>query len=521
MENTENTENTENSNNQPTHSEELLFEQNRLNEFKKLNIDPYPHKFNVTLTFKEYIRKYENIETGSRHKELIECVAGRVIEKRGNGKKLNFYTVMSDGYQLQYLVDLREYEKKEEFKTVNKLIYRGDIVGVRGFVGKSLKGELSIYPLEMKILSPCLKFIPKQYYGINDIDLRIRKRYLDMISNPYVIDVFKTRSTVFNEIRNYLNNRDFIEVQTPILCPKAGGAMAKPFITHHNDLNQEMFLRIAPELYLKQLVVGGMDRVYEIGPQFRNESLDNTHNTSFYSLEWYMAYADYYDLMKMCEELLSSLVLKINNDYKINYLPMNSKKEITIDFQPPYKQIDIMSELQQKIGVVFPNDFTTDESRDFLDKLCKDKNVDCSNPRTTSRLLDKLIGHYIEPQCINPTFLINHPLVMSPLAKQHRDNQQLTERFELFVNGMELANAYTELNDPNVQLDRFRHQQKEKNMGDDEVPIPDEIFVDALKYGLKPTGGFGLGIERLIMFLTNKNSIREVIPFPDYKNEKL
>jgi lysyl-tRNA synthetase class 2 len=232
------------------------------------------------------------------------------------------------------------------------------------------------------------------------------------------------------------------------------------------------------------------------------------------SLEFYMAYADYYDLMSMCEELLSTIAMKTNNKLKISYKPINKNEEIFIDFTPPFKKIDIMSELVNKTGATFPDDLTTDSARMFLDELCNSLGVICSPPRTTSRLIDKLIGHFIEPHCINPTFLINHPLVMSPLAKNHRENSQLTERFELFINGMELANAYTELNNHLIQIDRFTYQQKEKTLGDVEAQTIDESFIDSLRYGLPPTGGFGLGIERLVMFMTNNNSIREVVPFP-------
>ena len=493
------------------------FENNRLAEFKSLagyGFNPYPHKFPVTLSFQDYIEKYNHIETGSRHKELVECIAGRVLEKRGNGKKLAFYTVKSNEHTLQYLADKKEYENEDNFTNINNLIHRGDIVGARGFVGKSLKGELSIYPLELVLLSPCYKYLPKQFQGIVDIDIRMKNRHLDMIANPKVIQTFKIRSKVIREIRKFLEDMDFIELQTPVLSNHAGGASAKPFVTKHNDLDQKMYLRIAPELYLKKLVIGGIDRVYEIGPQFRNEKCDGTHNAEFQSLEFYMAYADYNDLFQICEDMLSNIVMKIHNGYQVNYLPMHKTEEITIDFTPPYKKIDIMSELTNLTGATFPKDLTTEDARLFLDQLCQDLNVDCSNPRTASRLIDKLIGHYLEPQCINPTFLMNHPLVMSPLAKQHRSDPNLTERFELFVCGMELANAYTELNNHITQIERFTYQQVERFQGDDEAQSIDEGFVDALRYGLPPCCGFGCGIDRIVMFLTNNNSIREVIPFP-------
>jgi lysyl-tRNA synthetase class 2 len=497
----------------PTPSEELLYEKNRLEEFKQLNVNAYPHKFTTTISLQDYIKKYHSVENGSRHRELVECVAGRVILKRNSGKKLYFYTIQSNGFQLQYLADSNEYENKEQFLEINKLIHNGDIVGTRGFVGKSLRNELSIYPLELVLLSPCYKYLPKQHFGLVDQETRIKKRYLDMIVNPKMIQTFKTRCQIIKEIRKYLDNRDFIEVETPILSTKVGGAAAKPFVTYHNDLKKEMFLRIAPELYLKQLVIGGMDRVYEIGKQFRNESIDSNHLSSFDSLEFYMAYADYHDLMTMCEEMLSSTVLQVHGKLQINYLPTNSNKEVTIDFSFPFKRIDIMQELISKTGQTFPDNLTTDDANKFLDQLCAQNNIECGAPRTTCRLLDKLIGHYIEPQCLNPTFLINHPLIMSPLAKIHRTDPRLSERFELFVCGMELCNAYTELNSHVVQEENFRRQQLDKGNGDEEIPLPDEDFIESLKYGLPPTAGFGCGIDRLVMLLTNNSSIREVITF--------
>lgn len=494
-------------------SEELLYEKNRLEEFGKLtNFNPYPYDFQTTISFEDYIKKYSHVENGSRHKDLVECVAGRVIEKRNNGKKLFFYSVTTNGYNLQYLADIREYQNQDKFAEINKLIHRGDIVGVRGFVGKSLHNELSIYPLEMVLLTPCYKYIPKQHFGLVDPDVRIKKRYLDMIVNQDVITTFKTRSKIIKLLREYLDSKDFVEIDTPVVSLKCGGAVAKPFVTYHNDLKKDMFLRIAPELYLKQLVVGGMERVYEIGKQFRNEGLDHTHVSEFFSLEYYMAYADYRVMMQMCEEMLSGIVKKLFGDYHITY-HVNDIDHI-IDFAPPFARIDIMTELVTRTGTAFPEDLTTDEARQFLDDLCVKNNVECGMPRTTCRLLDKLIGHYVEPLCQNPTFLMNHPLIMSPLAKVHRSNPQLSERFELFVVKMELANAYTELNVHTIQENNFMVQQKDKGNGDEEIPLPDEDFVNALRYGLPPCGGFGLGVERLIMLLTNHSIIRDVIPFP-------
>jgi len=460
------------------------------------------------------IATYGQIEPGSHLDDVVVSVAGRIQESRGAGK-LQFYTVISEGNSLQYMVNAGIIDGGiETFKQVTKLVHRGDIVGVVGFIGKSKKGELSVFAKTVTLLTPCLQNIPKLVYGVKDQEIRARKRYLDLISNPGNRDTFIMRSNVFREIHNFLETYGFIEIHTPVLCSQAGGANAKPFVTHHNDLDTEMFMRIAPELNLKKMVVGGIDRVYEIGQQFRNESCDTTHNPEFMSLEFYMAYADYIDLMRIGEELLSHVCQTVRGTMVIEYLPMHKEEPITIDFTPPYRKIDMMSELERLTGVYFPEDLSTEEARKFVDKVCRDNCVECGNPRTTARMLDKLVGHYVEPQCVNPTFIMHHPLIMSPLAKNHRHNHHLTERFELFVNGMELANAFTELNDAVEQRRRFELQMEDKKNGDEEAQGIDEGFIDALEYGLPPTGGFGLGIERFVMFLTNRNSIREVLAFP-------
>jgi len=302
----------------------------------------------------------------------------------------------------------------------------------------------------------------------------------------------------------------------------AGGATARPFETFHNDLNMKLFMRIAPELYLKMLVVGGMDRVFEIGKQFRNEGIDMTHNPEFTTCEFYWAYADYNDLMEQTEQMLSSMCLKIHGTYEIQYHPNGPEDKdnfININFKPPFNKIPMMKGLEEAIGVKMPDNdkLTTPESRKFFDDLCKKHNVECSNPRTTARLIDKLVGHFIESQCKDPTFIIDTPLLMSPLAKWHRSQKGLSERFELFINYHEVVNAYTELNDPKVQLAAFEAQANAKAEGDDEACVVDNEFVTALEYGLPPTAGWGMGIDRITMLMTNSNNIKEVMLFPAMK----
>ncbi|KAI8921727.1 hypothetical protein BC831DRAFT_475918 [Entophlyctis helioformis] len=490
----------------------------RMRETKQPN--PYPYKFNVTVSLTDFIAKYTALADGERLDGVEVSVAGRLHNIRSQSKGLVFYDLHGEGVKIQIMASSQDSER--DFTEVHSILHRGDIVGVRGVPGKSKRGELSIFPKDVTLLTPCLRMLPTAHYGFKDQELRYRMRYLDLIMNNQVRNKFAVRAKVINYVRRFLDGLGFLEVETPMMNMIAGGAAAKPFKTFHNDLSMDLFMRIAPELFLKQLVVGGLDRVYEIGRQFRNEGIDLTHNPEFTTCEFYMAYADMYDLLEITEQMISGMVKAITGGYKIKYQPQGPDgPELDIDFTPPFRRVSMMSELERILKVKLPaaNELATAKSTQFLSDLCKKHNVDCSAPRTSTRLLDKLVGEFIESTCINPTFIMEHPQVMSPLAKAHRTIPGLCERFECFVATKEICNSYTELNDPFDQRERFEQQAADKAAGDDEAQLIDETFCNSLEYGLPPTGGWGLGIDRLTMFLTNSNNIKEVLLFPAMKPE--
>jgi lysyl-tRNA synthetase class 2 len=478
----------------------------KLDKLRLCGIDAYPHCAEQTHTTADAIKLLEQINSSSdiKTKEVIVC--GRIMAQRDMGK-LAFSDLQDTTGKIQLFIRKANIDKKSQ--QILKNLDVGDFISAKGQLMRTNTGEPSIDTNEITILSKSILPLPEKWHGLQDVEIRFRQRYLDLISNIDIKNIFMIRSKVITEMRRHLDQKGFIEVETPILQGLAGGALAKPFITHYNALNRDFYLRIALELHLKRLIIGGFDRVYEIGRCFRNEGISSKHNPEFTMLECYQAYANYNHVMVNVETMVSTIVKNVTNSH---ILPWNKE---AIDFKPPWPRIPLQQAIFEGSGI----DFQDYPDTVTLASEMKRRNMDVDLKKDRGQLIDQLLSDYVEPNLTQPTFLIDYPIDASPLSKAKKNDKTLVERFEAFAGGMEIANAFTELNDPIEQRLRFSKQLSNRNTSEESEQI-DEDFLNALEYGMPPTGGLGMGIDRLVMLLTNKQAIREVILFPQLK-EKL
>lgn len=480
-------------------SEQVRIRREKLDNLRQQGKDPFKI---TTYDFTEYSKDIKDNFEDFDQKDV--SVAGRIMSWRDMGKA-NFIDIADGKGRIQVYVRIDDVgeESFAEFKTWDI----GDIIGIKGFVFKTRRGEISVHAKEIKLLSKSLLPLPEKWHGLTNQDLRYRQRYVDLIVNPEVKDTFVKRSQIISEMRNFLNSKGYLEVETPLLHNEAGGASARPFITHHNSLDIDLYLRIALELHLKRLIVGGMDRVYEIGRVFRNEGMDTRHNPEFTLLEFYQAYTDYNGMMDIIEEMLKYISEKVLGTSVVKY------GDIELDFGKPFERLSMVDAVKKYSGV----DFDEIKSDDEAKKLADEHHIEYEARHKKGDILNLFFETYVEEKLVQPTFIMNHPVEISPLAKKMPENPAYTERFELFVVGRELANAFSELNDPIDQRERFEAQALLKAQGDEEAQGVDEDFLNALSYGMPPTGGLGMGVDRLIMLLTNNASIRDVLLFPTMK----
>ena len=493
----------ENENNQNVELDEnhlIQIRKDKLRELQEQGKNPYEiTKYNRTNSAGEIKANYEKFE----QKDV--SVAGRIIAKRIMGKA-SFCTILDSDEKIQSYVSINDLgeEAYKEFKTWDI----GDIIGITGFVFKTRTEEISVHAKEVTLLSKSLRPLPEKFHGLKDVDLRYRQRYVDLIMNPEVKETFIKRSQIISEIRNLLDEKGYLEVETPVLNTISGGATARPFITHHNTLNIPMYLRIATELNLKRLIVGGYDKVYEMGRIFRNEGMDIRHNPEFTTIELYEAYANYHDMMDITEEIFQRCSQKVCGTTKITY------QGTEIELGGKWKRISMIDSIKEVTGIDF-NTINTDEE---AVALAKERKIEIpAGKETRGNIISLFFDEFVEQTLIQPTFIYDYPIEISPLAKKCKNDPRLTERFEAFIGGREYGNAFSELNDPIDQYERFKEEIKARENGDDEAGMMDEDYINALEYGMAPTGGLGIGIDRLVMLLTDSVSIRDVLLFPTMK----
>ena len=488
-------------------NEQMAIRREKAHAMRSEGINPYSNGYTPSNTSQEIISLYD-VHTKEELEEISTEVtlAGRVMTKRGQGKA-GFATLIDYNGEFQIYVNNKNITEQQF--GVWKTLDIGDIVYVEGSVFKTKVGALCVRVNNFVMLTKTLRPLPEKFHGLTNKEERYRKRYLDLITNRKSRDTFISRSLVISSMRDYLNEKGYLEVETPVLQTVAGGAAAKPFETYHNTLDIPMFMRIAPELYLKQLVVGGLDRVYEIGKQFRNEGMSIKHNPEFTTLELYQAYGNMESMMELTEDMIKFLCLKINDSLQINY------EELAIDLNT-FKKIHMVDFINEVRGVNFFNITDFEEAV----KIAKEHDVPVQKHHTTvGHIINEFFEKYCEEKCIQPTFVFGHPIEISPLSRLDDEDSRFTQRFELFIGGREYANAFSELNDPEDQLRRFKSQESERELGNDEATEVDTDFITSLEYGLPPTGGLGVGIDRLVMLLTNSSSIRDVILFPTMKDK--